>query len=445
MSDRYIVAVEISSSKIIASVGVTSGEGRLDVIAEEQETGVEAVRYGIIQNLEETSLKLGRIISRLEQNPRVAPRKIKGVFVGLSGRSLKSIPTEVMRNLPDDTEISSEIIDSLKEEAMRTPIDNTLEVVDAVPRSYKVGNTEIHSPNSPKGRIGNRIEATFDLIVCRPELKRNITRTLSDKLGIKIEGFVVTALAYGHLILTTDEKRLGCMLVDMGAETTTVTIYKDGCLQYFATIPLGGRNITRDITSLHVLEEKAEEIKLQSGKAIILNDSGSSLNINGIKQSDINNLVAARSEEIVANVVEQMEYAHLSEAKLPGGIVCIGGASRLPEMMELLRKQSGLPVRRGELPDYVKISDSKPAKTENIEVVSVMYAGATLSSRECLEMPATEAIPVNGSTKNTPEPQKQQSRTESRRNRSGWVSNLKTRISEIFKAPTEDDSDLIDE
>ena len=445
MSDRYIVAVEISSSKILASVGVTSGEGRLDVIAVEQESGVEAVRYGIIQNLEETSLKLGRLISRLEQNPKVAPRKIKGAFVGLSGRSLKSIPTEVMRNLPDETEISAEIIDSLKDEAMRTPIDSSLEVVDAVPRIYKVGNTEIHSPNSPKGRIGNRIEATFDLIVCRPELKKNIIRTLPDKLGIKVEGFVVTALAYGHLILTTDEKRLGCMMVDMGAETTTVTIYKDGCLQYFATIPLGGRNITRDITSLHVLEEKAEDIKLQTGKAIILNDSGPSLNIGGIKQSDINNLVAARCEEIVANIVEQIEYAKLSESKLPGGIVCIGGASRLPEMMELLRKQSGLQVRRGELPEYVRISDPKAAKTEFIEVVSVMYAGATLSNRECLELPESEEIPMNGTSKNVNESKPKAIKDDNREKRSGWMRNLQTRIAEIFKTTTEDDSDLIDE
>lgn len=442
MSDRYIVAVEISSSKIIASVGVATGEGRLDVIDVEQETGVEAVRYGIIQNLEDTSLKLARIISRLEQHPQIAPKKIKGVFVGLSGRSLKSIPTEVVRNLPDDTEITTEIIDSLKTEAMRTSIDNTLEIVDAVPRIYRVGKTETHSP---KGVIGNRIEATFDLIVCRPELKRNILRTLPDKLGIEIEGFVVTALAYGHLILTHDEKRLGCMLVDMGAETTTVTIYKDGCLRYFVTLPLGGRNITRDITHLNVLEERAEEIKLQSGKAIV-SESASSLNLSGLKLSDVNNYVVARSEEIVANIVEQMEYAGLNETKLPGGIVCIGGASRLPEILELLRRQSNLPVRRGELPKYVVINDPKAAKAEYIEVVSVMYAGATLSTRECLAEPVVEEIPKNGTFRNEQEDYEAEPEQDStpRRRRGGLFRSIGIRISEIFKTPDEDESDLID-
>ena len=277
--ERYIAAVEVSSSKIVAAVGKISPDGQLEVIAVEQEKGVEAVRYGIIQNLEETSMKIARIINRLEQRPALAHRRITGLYVALSGRSLRSIATEVSMPLPDDTEINEDILRRLRDNALHTPIDSSLEVVDAVPRIYRLGKTDTHSP---KGMIANSIRATFDLIVCRPELKRNLMRTISDKLGIKVSGFVVTALATGHLILSDEQKRLGCMLADMGAETTTVTIYKGGYLRYFATLPLGGRNITRDITSLNLLEEKAEETKITSGQAIP-NDSPSTLNINGIK------------------------------------------------------------------------------------------------------------------------------------------------------------------
>ena len=93
--ERHIAAIEISSSKIIAAVGRTYGDGKLEVVAIEQEKAVDATRYGIIANLEETSMRAARIIKSLEQRTGVAPRRIKGVFVGLSGRSLKSIPTEV--------------------------------------------------------------------------------------------------------------------------------------------------------------------------------------------------------------------------------------------------------------------------------------------------------------------------------------------------------------
>ena len=440
MSERYIAAVEISSSKIIAAVGKTSGAGQLDVIAVEQENCVDGVRYGIIQNLEETALMTARIINRLEQRPGVAPRKIKSVFVGRSGRSLRNIPTEVSINLPDDTEITDDIINRLRSDALRTAIDNSLEVVDAVPRIYKIGKSETHSP---KGAVGNCIHATYDLVVCRPELKRNIKRTLTDKLHIETEAFVVTALATGHLILTPDEKRLGCMLVDMGAETTTVTIYRKGSLCYFATIPLGGRNITRDITSLNVLEVKAEEMKLTSGNAIA-RESTSSLNINGVKLSDISNLVVARAEEIVANVVEQMEYAGLKESDLPGGIICIGGGSRLQGITDLLSQQADLPVRRSQLPAYVRIDDINAVNSEISQVVSVLYAGATLSNRECLEIPARQEIPEIG-TKPAPEVAVEDVEpAEKKPGRTGRLFNSITeRITRLFGNP-DDNSELIE-
>ncbi|MDE5976041.1 MAG: cell division protein FtsA [Muribaculaceae bacterium] len=440
MSERYIAAVEISSSKIIAAVGKTAVEGQLDVIAVEQESHVDIVRYGIIHNLEETSVRLMRLINRLEQRTGISPRKIKGVYVGLSGRSLKSISTTVELNLPLDTEITDDIIAKLRSEAMRRAVDSSLEVVDAVPRIYKVGHAEMHNP---KGTVGSHIDATYDLVVCRPEIKRNLTRTITEKLGLRIEGFVVTALATGHLILSADEKRLGCLLADIGAETTTVTLYRKGYLRYFATLPLGGRNITRDITSLSVLEEHAEDIKITSGNAVP-HETMSTLNLNGIKLSDVNNLVVARSEEIVANVIEQIEYAGLKETDIPGGLICIGGGARLNGITELIHLQSGLPVRIGKLPHYVQIDDPKAANRDIIEVVSVMYAGATLSNRECLEEPVVEELPKTGTTpeeeeiQETPEPERSRPRKSG-----GWFEGISRRLGSLFSGP-DDDSELME-
>lgn len=440
MSERFIAAVEISSSKIIAAVGKTSGNGLLEIIAIEQETEVEGIRYGIIQNLEETAMAVSRIFTRLEQRSGISPRKIKKVIVGLGGRSLRNIPREVSLNLPEDSEITEETLNTLREQALRGDIDNTLEIIDAVPRLYRIGNTET---TSPKGMVGNNISAVYDLIVCRPELKRNIKRTITDKLHMEVAGFVVTAMATGHLILTPDEKRLGCMLVDMGAETTTVTIYTKGALKYFATLPMGGRNISHDITSLGVLEARAEDIKKTSGDAMA-DPASQSLNINGIKLSDISNLVVARCEEIVANIVEQISYAGLKESELTGGIICIGGASKMKGINQLLTMQSDLPVREGKLPEYVKIDDPKAHNMVVTEVASVLYAGATLSEGECLEVPQVQGIPVNGvlpfEEENEEEHQEEKPRT-----RSKFMESLSRRIGSLGNifGGNDDDSELI--
>lgn len=436
--DRYVAAIEISSSKIIAAIGTMHPEGRLDIIATEQEKGVESVRYGILQNLEETSMRINRVIDRLQRKPSVSPRVIKGLYVGLSGRSLRSISTEVEINLPDDTEINDDILRRLRDQALSTAIDSSLEVVDAIPRVYMVGKSETRSP---KGAIGNKIHATFDLIVCRPELRRNLQRTISDKLDININGFVVTALSTAQVLLTSEEKRLGCMLVDMGAETTTVSIYKDGSLRYFATLPMGGRNITRDITSLSLLEERAEDIKITMGNAIA-RETASSLNMNGIRMSDVSNLIVARSEEIVANVVEQLKYAGLKDSDLPAGLICIGGGTKLNGMLDLLARQTALPVRRGQLPTYIHLEDTKSPSSEILQVSSVLYSGASESEEECLSIPGARELPVTGEG-NTDEREHTPVAKPAAPKKSRWGAFSK-RISELFSGPGEDDSDILE-
>lgn len=418
--DRYVAAIEISSSKIVGVAGLMHSDGHLEILCAEEERHTDGVRHGHIQNLDEISRRAARIIERLEKNPRIMPKRIKRVFMGLGGRSLRAITTDVSMQLSDDTEITSREIENLRSQALSTAIDNTLEIIDAVDRIYVVGKNETHTP---VGSVGNRISATYDLVVARPELKRNIIRSISDKLGIEVS-FVVTNLACGKVILTDEEKRLGCMLVDIGAETTTVSIYRRGYTNYLATLPLGGRNITLDLTTLNLLEEKAEEIKITSGNAI-MRDNPSTLNINGLKLSDISAMIVARSEEIVANIVEQIEYAGFSEKDLPQGIICIGGGSRLPGMVELISRQSGLPARQGQLPSYIRIESSHISNSSLMEGASILYAGASSSDVECFEEPTREEIPVTGDLPEFPdeideENEKGKKRGKKQKQNRGW-------------------------
>ncbi len=442
--NKYVAAIEISSSKIVGVVG-TYEAGHLNIIAADQAKNDDNVRYGHIQNLEDTSNRLAHVLARLERE--MEPNRIRSVYVGLSGRSMKSIETTVALTLPEDTEVNDEILARLRSEALATSIDSSLEVVDAVPRIYKVGTQET---TNPRGVVGNHIEGTFDLIVCRPTMTRNLKRTLPEKLGINIAGTVVTPLAVGTYILTEDERRLGCMLVDMGAETTTVLIYKGGYLRYFATIPLGGRHITRDITTLHQLEERSEEIKKQSGTAILRENSTSNIVIHGLKLADVNNLIVARAEEIVANVVEQITYAGMREKDLAGGIVLVGGGAYLNGMDELLERQSGMTVKMGRYPTYIRV-DAPGASNNLIQVACVAYAGASSGDAVCLEAPAKEELPASGEPNEPEEPRDshdarqvaKKGANEIKKKGSRFFDSIKERISTMFGSD-EDESDLLD-
>lgn len=440
---RYVAAVEISSSKIIAAVGRTDGRGRLDVLAVEQMRGVESVRYGIIQNAEDTASRLTNIIERLERRAEIAPRTIESVFVGIGGRSMRSIQAETEIRLPEEMEISERHTEELRHQAENWPVDSSLEVVDAIPRSYMIGMSETQDPI---GIIGKDIRATYDLIVCRHLMRKNIKHTIQGKTRLEIAGFVVTPVAVSHLILKPEEKRLGCMLVDMGAETTTVMIFRNNHIQYYATLPLGSRNITRDIISLNILEERAEEIKKSSGCAVA---SGvpSMGDLDGVPLKDIQARVVARSEEIVANIAEQVRYAGFTSNDLPGGIIVIGGGFNLSGMLDLISTQCNMSVRRGSLPSYVSIEDTKAPAFEIIEVASVLYAGATLSDKECLSKKEVEQLPEIGTEGETEEEGYEEDHTREPKSpkkpsRFGkWMNKLREQAAKTFTGDGVDDED----
>lgn len=429
--DKYIAALEISSSKVIGAVGIAGKSGQLEIIAVDQQKSLDSVRYGQIQNTEETSTLTNYVLERLERRPNIAPREITGVYVGLSGRSVKSIPVDVSLSLPDDTEISDAIIGRLRSNALASEIDASLEIVDAVPRIFKVGKTETHKPI---GMMGNSVSATYDLIVARPAIQSNMRRVIKDKLGLDIKGIVVTPLATGYIALSEQEKKLGCMLVDIGAETTTVTIYSRGNLVYFATLPLGGRNITRDLTSLNELEEKAEEYKLNFGNAIAPSIP-SQVKVGRHKQSDISNLVVARAEEIVTNIIEQPRFAGLTEADIPEGIVLCGGGARLNGIMELLNKLSGLKVRMASLPPYIRMNDNNGQGMDCLQLAAIMYAGSEKADDDCLQMPEEETQTATPAPSAEPEPERKPKKPKG----PNFIERIGNRLGRMFTPIGDDD------
>lgn len=451
---RYVVAIEISSSKVVGVLGQIFPDGKLDIIAIESEKCVECVRYGIVQNVDDTAMRISRIIQRLEMNKEIAPDKISGIYIGLSGRSMRSIPVDVTLNFTDEQVISENAIEQLRRKAEEKAVDSSLDVIDAVPRSFRIGNV---LTREPLGNLGKSIHATYDLIVCRRQLKKNINRLeLEKRFGLHTNGFIVTPLATGQLVAPDTDKRLGCMLVDLGAETTTVTIYKEGDLRYFATLPIGSRNITRDIMSLSVLEETAEDLKQNNVSAIRSGSNAKALTIHGINQGEASEIVAFRAEEIVINIMEQITYAGLKEKDLPGGIILMGGGMLLDGMEKLIRETSKMNVRFGKLPAYITTAGKAPAQ-ETLQAISILYAGATGNDAECVSR-VTRDLPESGEPADYPDDRGHDDDENDNKNNHRPGGNRKRpnpileklrfgfgKARDMFTPKIEDDSDLIDE
>ena len=367
---QYIVAIEIGSSKTVGAVAEKRSNGQLVVVGIESEPTLNFVRYGCIQNVESTKASINRILLKLSNR---IDGDISSVYVGVSGRSIHSMPTEVQHSLNTEQAITQSLLDNIKSDATRNSLNN-YDTIDVIPRSYTIDKIEIRNP---VGSFGTDIKARLNLIVAKPSLLMNLKRAFNQQTQIK--GLITTAVAVADAVLTADERSLGCMLVDMGAETTTVSIYRNDALVYLVTIPLGGRNLTRDITALGIREENAEKIKRNLANP--LKPAADPVTIDNIRSSDASNYILARTGEIIANITAQVSNAGMSLNDIHS-IVLVGGGAMLKGLDQEISdsvniSSNSISVRiASSIPSQLTTATTIPNIVENIGVMALLIAGS---------------------------------------------------------------------
>ena len=135
MEHKYIVALEVGSSKIRAALGEVDDAGTLTVKAVEEERLVDSVRHGVVLNVSEVAEGARKVLRRLEN--REGGRTIHSAYVAIGGRSTMSSPCEVERRLPVETVISRDHISQIFAEA-RDKVLNERDVMEAVPAEFRI-------------------------------------------------------------------------------------------------------------------------------------------------------------------------------------------------------------------------------------------------------------------------------------------------------------------
>ena len=381
MESKYIVAIEVGSSLVKGAIGVVNDIGTLKVCAVETREIVDCVRYGCIQNVEEVRGAVADIILALENHSNIYPRKVQSVYVSLGGRSLMSYKRDLERDFAQETEITNEVIYQMLDEARLEPVADK-EIVEVLPAGYMVDNKK---NANPVGTYGHNLKMALNIIACRPQIIKNIKRVLEEKMQLNVNDFVVRQMAIAKLVLTSNEIQLGCVLVDLGAETTTISVHKGEALQSLVTIPMGSRNITRDLTSLSITEEQAEKIKCDcvNVNSHEVSVSGAQMVVEGIDDGDISKYVQSRAGEIVANIAAQIRESGLKNTDLPEGIILVGRGAKRKGFNILLESNTSLKVRSGQLPSKIQIADNSINPNDEIDVISILYA-ATQSNQDAI-------------------------------------------------------------
>ena len=322
---EFIVAIELGSSKMTGIAGQKNLDGSINVLAVVKEPSSSFIRKGVVYNIDKTAQCLTSIVRKLENQLKTG---ITQVYVGVGGQSIRGVKNVVSKDLPTETIISQDMVIELMD-ANRNMTYQDQEILDAAVQEYKVGS---QFQLDPVGIQANRLEGHFLNILERKSFYRNLNKCF-ETANINVAEMYLAPLALADSVLTETEKRSGCALVDIGADTTTVSVYSKNILRHLAVIPLGSNNITKDIATLQMEDSDAERMKLKYGSAYTDNndiDNDLKYSIDTERQIESRKfieIVEGRMEEIIENVWYQIPSEYYD--KLLGGIILTGGGSNM--------------------------------------------------------------------------------------------------------------------
>ena len=359
---EFIVAIELGSSKMTGIAGQKNLDGSINVLAVVKEDSSSFIRKGVVYNIDKTAQCLTSIVKKLENQLKT---EVLQVYVGVGGQSIRSVKNVIAKDLPVETIITQDMVIELMD-ANRNMVYQDQEILDAAAQEYKVGS---QFQLDPVGIQANRLEGNFLNILERKAFYKNLNKCF-ETAGISVAEMYLAPLALADSVLTEAEKRSGCALVDMGADTTTVSVYSKNILRHLAVIPLGSNNITKDIATLQMEESDAEKMKLKYGSAFTDNsdiDSELKYSIDSDRQVESRKfieIVEGRLEEIIENVWYQIPSEYYD--KLLGGIILTGGGSNMKNIEKAFSNHTHVEkIRVAKFVTQTVISNNQDIKSRN--------------------------------------------------------------------------------
>lgn len=348
-------ALDVGTSKIACFIARCDEEGVPHVIGVGHQLA-EGMRSGAVSDMESLQNAIGSAVATAEQ---MAGETIDRVTVNISGPQLKS--QQVNIELPlNGREINDNDLQRVLAQAQTmAPEDaqgHALELIHTLPVHYALDGQK--GIRDPVGMTGDALHAQMHLVSAAFGPARTLVTAVA-RCHLTVDKLVAAPYASGLACLVEDEMDLGCLVVDMGAGTTSLGIFFDGNVVHVEGIAVGGAHVTSDIArGLTTSMAQAERLKTLYGNAVpsamderemldvpLVGEEGPE-NANQIPKSHLIRIIQPRLEEIFEMVRSRMERGGFLE-QAGRRVVLTGGASQLAGAREMAQRVLDRQVRLG--------------------------------------------------------------------------------------------------
>lgn len=231
-----------------------------------------------------------------------------------------------------DSEVTTVDLEKVMQDSEDRVLDHipNRRILHSVPLRYTIDGTEVLG--RPQGLKGTKLEINSLFITTFEQHVNDLVRTV-EKLGVYVEDVIASPLAASFVMLNKAQKRAGCVLTNIGAETTSIVVFEDSTPISLKIFPTGSSDITNDLAlQLRIPLEEAEKIKRGGMTSATFS------------KKRVDEIMGERLKTIF-----ELINTHLTKIKrdglLPAGIILTGGGANVSNVTDLAKNTLNLPAR----------------------------------------------------------------------------------------------------
>ncbi len=348
MADHIITGIDIGTYQVKVAIARIPKSASDRVVPEIIGTGYaesRGLKSGYIMNEADVARSIKSAIVQAEKSAGVL---VKRAHIAIGSIGLEEtysrgeiIPTRA------DAEITTIDIEKVMEDSEARIIDHipNRKILHSIPLRYLVDGQVVLG--RPQGMRGTKLEVDALFITTFEQHVNDLIATI-EGIGIFVEDVIASPLAASFVMLSKTQKRAGCVLTNIGSETTSMVVFEDTTPISLRIFPIGSSDITNDLAlGLKIPLEEAEKIK-RGG-----------ITSAAFSKKKIDEIIQHRLEAIFLLIDAQLKKIK-RDGLLPAGVILTGGGSNIPTIAEIAKQALSLPARIAtlEIGKNTKIKDA---------------------------------------------------------------------------------------
>jgi cell division protein FtsA len=376
MSQSQIVAaIDLGTSKVVVLLAQISPDKELNILGVGQASAL-GMRKGEIMDMTAACRCAHAALQAAEKNARVAAEV---AFLSQSGAHLDGFyHTASVTVSGSDNRVRPVDVQRLLAEARKKELPAERVAICHIRNPYKLDGRFVVEPNNLEGE---KLEVGFWSVTGEESRLGNAIHLVNGYNGLAVKDLIVSSVASANVVTPEAEKKIGALVLDIGAGSTDYALYRLGHIICTGVVPVGGDHLTNDLShGLRINRRHAEKVKLSFGQALVDAQARAekvwmvgdkTVGDRYIPRLAICQIIEARVEELLS-IIKTRLGSLLTPEDTAAGVILTGGTSRLPGLDKTVERVLGLPARRATEPAW--LTDTLRGPEYSTAVGLLLYA-----------------------------------------------------------------------